>query len=339
MIPKRQPWSENGMETKKKIEEHVPDQNGDSPVWADFVWLDGELVPFDKAFVHFLSPTLHYGIGVFEGIRCYDTERGPAVFRMQEHLQRFINSARILGIDDFRYDLDSLRDAVCRVVLANNFRSCYIRPLLYFEGPMGLNLDHYHPIIGIAAWPWDPLLGTETIRSGVSVMVSSISRMHPGAGMTKAKLSGQYINSIIVKTMANRAGFDEAIMLDPEGYVAGCTGENILLVQDGVIFSPPKTASLEGVTRDTVITIARDSGYQVIEEPITRDHLYFCDEVLVCGTAAEVVGVREIDHRPVSDGGVGPVTRQIQQLYSDIVQGKTNHYNDWLDFMIMEPLI
>lgn len=306
---------------------------------ADFIWMDGELVPFDQAKVHFLSPTLHYGVGVFEGIRCYDTDRGPAVFRMGEHLRRFLNSVRVLGVEDIHHDIETLRDAVCRVIIANNLTECYVRPLLYFEGGLGLDLDEYYPVIGVAAWKWDPLLGKEAVDSGVSVMVSSVTRVNPNAGMTKSKFSGQYVNPIMVKTMAKRAGFDEAVMLDPEGYVAGCTGENILLVQDNAILTPPKSATLEGVTRDTVIKLARDSGYQVTEEPITRDQLYYADEVFVCGTAAQVVGVREIDYRPIGTGQVGPVTRHMQGLYQDTVRGRARRYLDWLDYMVLEPVI
>jgi branched-chain amino acid aminotransferase len=306
---------------------------------AEFIWMNGELVPFDQAKVHFLSPTLHYGIGVFEGLRSYNTDRGPAVFRMREHLRRFLNSVRVLGVEDIHHDLETLRDAVCRVIFANNLTECYIRPLLYFEGALGLDLDEYEPVIGIAAWKWDPLLGKDAVNSGVSVMVSSVTRIHPHAGMTKSKFSGQYVNPIMVKTMAKRAGFDEAVMLDPKGFVAGCTGENILLVQDNTVLTPPKSATLEGVTRDTVIKLARDSGYQVSEEPITRDQLYYADEVFVCGTAAEVVGVREIDYRPVGNGKIGPVTRHLQGLYQDTVRGRTRRYLDWLDYLVMEPMI
>lgn len=310
-----------------------------SSMMADLIWMDGELVPFDRAKVHFLSPSLHYGIGVFEGLRCYETARGPAVFRMHEHLRRFLNSVRVLGVDDIHHDLETLRDAVCRVVFANNLTECYIRPLLYFEGSLGLDLDEYYPAVGIAAWQWDPLLGKKALEVGVNMMVSSVTRIHPNAGMTKSKFSGQYVNPIMVKTMAKRAGFDEAVMLDPEGHVTGCTGENIFLVQDNVLLTPPKSATLQGVTRDTLIKLAHDNSYRVSEELITRDQLYYADEVFVCGTAAEVVGVREIDYRPIGTGMVGPLTRQLQALYHDTVKGRTRRYLDWLDYLVMEPMI
>lgn len=332
-------FSENGK--KKKQEDRRPDRSGlaDEPVnLADFIWLDGELVPYEQAKVHFLSPTLHYGLGVFEGIRCYATERGPAVFRMREHLQRFLNSIRVLGVEDLAYDVDTLRDAVCRVIFANNLAECYVRTMMYFEGPLGLNLDVYRPSVGIAVWQWNEFLGRDAVEKGARMMVSSVSRMHPNAGMTKAKFSGQYVNSIIAKTIAARAGFDEAIMLDQDGYVNGCTGENLLLVIDDVIYTPPKAVIMEGVTRDTILILARDNGYEIVEEPVSREQLYFADEVFVCGTAAEVVGVREIDYRLVGEGRIGPVTRNLQKQFSDVVRGRSHHYVDWLDYMVMEPL-
>ena len=330
----------NGTDTNEEERQHDRSSRLGAPViMAEFIWMDGELVPYERAKIHFLSPTLHYGLGVFEGIRCYATDRGPAVFRINEHLKRFLNSIRVLGVDDLAHDLDTLRDAVCRVIYANNLRECYIRSLLYFDGPLGLNLDAYVPAVGIAAWKWEAFLGQKALDSGARMMVSSITRMHPNTGMTKAKFSGQYVNSIIAKTIAARAGFDEAIMLDQEGYVNGCTGENLLLVRDNVIYSPPKAVILEGVTRDTILTLAQDDGYSVVEEPISRDQLYMADEVLVCGTAAEVVGVKEIDYRPVGDGQIGPVTRHLQQRYNDVVRGKDNRYLGWLDYMVMEPLI
>jgi len=334
--------SQPGNGTKIKESERKAQASAESEepsISAEFVWLDGELVPFAQAKVHFLSPTLHYGIGVFEGIRGYATERGPAVFRLREHLQRFLDSIRVLGVDDLPHDQESLRDAVCRVILANNLTECYVRPLLYFEGSMGLNFDAYLPVVGIAAWEWDTFLGQKAIESGARLMVSSLTRMHPTAGMTKAKFSGPYLNSIIAKTMANRAGFDEAIMLDTDGYVNGCTGENLLLVRNNIIFTPPKANILEGVTRNTVIKLARDSGYEVVEETITRDQLYIADEILLCGTAAEVVGVREIDYRPTGNGQVGPVTRHLQQRYFDVVHGRDRRYLEWLDYMVVEPVI
>jgi branched-chain amino acid aminotransferase len=310
-----------------------------SPMHSDYVWLDGELVPFEEATVHFLNPTMHYGPGVFEGIRCYATVRGPAVFRLREHLERFLHSIRILGLVDLEYSLGDLQEAVHRVVCANGFNECYIRPLLYFDGPLGLNLDAYRPVVAIAAWKWEALLGQAALETGVRMMVSSVTRMHPNAGMTKAKVSGQYVNSILAKTLAVRAGFDEAIMLDPEGYVAECTGENLLLVRDGVVYTTPRATILEGITRDTVLTLARDAGYKVVEERISRDQLYIADEVFVCGTAAEVVPVREIDYRPIGSGQPGPITRDLQQRFYATVRGQTERSRTWLDYMAVAAIV
>jgi branched-chain amino acid aminotransferase len=306
-------------------------------VKADYVWVDGDLVPFDKATVHFLNPTMHYGPGVFEGIRCYSTDRGPAIFRGREHMRRFLHSAHALGVSDLGFSLDDLMEAICMTVSANRFEECYIRPMMYFEGAMGLNLDAYEPVVAIAAWPWGAFLGEEKLETGVRMMVSSMTRMHPNASMTKAKISGQYVNSILAKTMAVRAGFDEAVMLDPEGYVAECTGENLLLVRNDVIYTAPRATILEGLTRDTVLTLARDAGYQVLEERLSRDQLYIADEVFVCGTAAEVVPVREIDYRPVGPGKAGPVTKHIQKLFYSTVKGEHPRSEEWCNFVLNDP--
>lgn len=306
-------------------------------VKADYVWVDGELVPFEKATVHFLNPTLHYGPGVFEGIRCYSTDRGPAIFRGREHMQRFLHSAHALGVVNLEHSLDDLMDAVCMTITANRFEECYIRPMMYFEGAMGLNLDDYHPVVAIAAWPWGAFLGEEKMETGARMTVSSMTRMHPNASMTKAKISGQYVNSILAKTIAVRSGFDEAVLLDPEGYVAECTGENLLLIRNNVIYTAPRATILEGLTRDAVLTLARDAGYQVVEERLSRDQLYIADEVFVCGTAAEVVPVREIDFRPVGSGTRGPITKHIQQLFYSAVRGNHARSKQWLNYTENDP--
>ena len=305
---------------------------------SDAIWIDGELVPFAEARVHLLSPTLHYGPGVFEGIRCYDTARGPGIFRLEAHLKRFLESVRVLGVRDFRWTMSDLRRAVTVTVRFNRFRSCYIRPVLYFGGGMGLDLDSYEPHLAVAAWEWDPLLGEEGTRAGVRMMVSSFTRMHPNASLTKGKINGQYVNSILAKSVARRAGFDEAIMLDPEGYVAECTGENLFVVRDGVIYTPPRASVLEGITRDTVLTLAADLGYPVVEERLSRDQLYIADEVFVCGTAAEVVPVTEVDFRPVGAGRIGPVGKAVQTLYFETVRGRGPRSTGWVEYVLMEPL-
>jgi branched-chain amino acid aminotransferase len=301
---------------------------------SDTIWMDGEFIPYDEAKVHFLSPTLHYGLGIFEGIRCYETPRGPAVFRLDEHLKRFLDSTLVFGILDFPYTHGELRHAVHKTILLNGFTECYIRPLVYLEeGSLGLNLDASRPVVGIATWEWGAFLGEEAKETGVKMMVSSFTRLHPNVNMTKAKITGNYVNSVMAKTLAVRAGFDEAIMLDPEGLVSECTGENLFLVRDGVIFTPPRTTILEGITRDTVITLAEDLGFQVKEEPVTRDQLYIADEVFVCGTAAEVVAVTGIDYRTIGKGGMGPVTRKLQSTYFNTVRGEGERSEEWLDWV------
>ncbi len=301
---------------------------------SKFVWMDGELVPFEKATIHFLTPALHYGLGVFEGIRCYNTPKGPAVFRLREHLERLIDSIEILGVRDFPYTVEQLRQAVHETIRANGFSECYIRPLIYMgNGPLGLNLDASRPLTGIAVWEWGAYLGEDALEKGVRMMVSSFTRQHPNANMTKAKITGNYPNSVMAKTFALRAGFDEAIMLDTNGLVAECTGENLFVVRGGKIYTTPRTTILEGITRDSIITVARDLGYEVIEETISRDQLYIADEVFLTGTAAECVSANEIDFRKIGDGKAGPVVRAIQEVFHDAIRGKDPRYEEWCDYV------
>ena len=301
---------------------------------SKYIWMDGKLVEFEKATVHFLTPALHYGLGAFEGIRCYGTSRGPAVFRLPEHLERLIDSMHILGVREMPYTVEQLREAVHQTILANEFKQCYIRPLIYMaNGPLGLNLDVSHPSVGIAVWEWGAYLGEEAIEKGVSMMISSFTRHHPNVTMTKAKITGNYPNSVMAKTLALRAGFDEAIMLDPTGLVAECSGENLFVVRNGKIYTSPRTTILEGITRDAVITLAGDLGYPVIEEPISRDQLYIADEIFLTGTAAECVAVREIDYRVIGSGQMGPVTRKIQKLFFETARGDGKRSDEWLDYV------
>jgi branched-chain amino acid aminotransferase len=296
------------------------------------IWMDGELVPHNEATVHFLSPALHYGLAAFEGIRCYESDQGPAVFRLQEHLERFMDSALIFGILDFPYTFGELRRAVHDVISANKLKSCYIRPLIYMaDGPLGLNLDEMEPAIGIAVWEWGTFLGEEALEKGARLQVSSFTRHHPNVSMTKAKISGNYANSVMAKTLAARAGFDEAVMLDPSGFVAECTGENIFLVRDSTIYTPPRATILEGITRASIITIAGDLRYEVIEETVSRDQLYIADEIFLSGTAAECVAVSEIDYRPIGSGSMGQITREIQQTFFETVRGAGPRSDEWLD--------
>jgi branched-chain amino acid aminotransferase len=295
--------------------------------------MDGELVPYEQATVHFITPTLHYGVGVFEGIRCYETPKGPGVFRLQEHLQRFLDSIHILGILDFPYTGQVLRAAVHQTIRADGFRECYIRPLMYLEGPMGLNMDRSRPRVGISAWEWGPYLGEEAKETGVHMMVSSFTRLHPNINMTKSKVVGNYVNSMLVKTLALRSGYDEAVILDPQGFVAECTGENLFMVRKGVVYTPALGSILEGITRDSIITLAHDQGLRVEETQISRDLLYIADEIFISGTAAEVVGVRMLDYRPIGRGGVGPVTKALAKAFTENIRGQGPHSQEWLDIV------
>jgi len=303
-------------------------------VEAKYVWMDGELVEFEKATVHFLTPALHYGAAVFEGIRAYSTDKGPAVFRLKEHAERLIDSAHVLGFRDLPWTVEQVANAIKETVKANSFASCYIRPLLYLGGrPAGLNLDAGKPSLGIAAWEWDNYLGEEALAKGIRANISSFTRHQPNVTMTKAKVAGNYANSILAKTESLRLGFDEAIMLNPQGYVAECTGENLFYVRNNKVVTPPLADILEGITRDSIMIIASDLGYEVSELPVSRDQLYIADEVFVCGTAAECIGLREIDFRTIGEGKTGPVTRSIQKTFYDAIQGKLPNYEKWLDYI------
>jgi len=298
---------------------------------SDFIWMDGTLVPFADAKIHLHSPSLHYGPGVFEGVRCYDTAHGPATFRLWEHMVRFTRSIHVLGFDS-PYSVEDLCDAVHQTILANKFRACYIRPLMYLEGPLALNLDETIPHVSISTWEWGTFLGKEALEKGASAMVSSFTRMHTNSSMTKAKITGQYVNSMLAKSMALKMGVKEAILLDTEGFVAECSGENIFLVRDGKIYTPPKAAILEGITRDCVIALAHDMGYEVIEETISRDQLYIADEIFVTGTAAEVTPVSQVDFRKIGSGKRGPVTKEIQEAFFENAQGRGKYSEKWLDW-------
>jgi branched-chain amino acid aminotransferase len=299
-----------------------------------YVWMNGEMVEFENATVHFLTPALHYGAAVFEGIRAYATDKGPAIFRSREHTDRLLDSARVLGFRDLPWTNEQIMVAMRDVVRINGLDSCYVRPLIYLSGrPAGLNLDGGKPALGIAAWEWNNYLGKDGLENGIRANISSFTRHQPNIMMTKAKISGNYANSILAKTESIRLGFEEAIMLDPQGFVAECTGENLFVVRNNRLYSPLLADVLEGITRDTIITIASDLGYQIVETQISRDQLYIADEVFVCGTAAECIGLREIDFRTIGNGKTGPVTRAIQTVYQDLVHGKIPQYIGWLDYV------
>jgi branched-chain amino acid aminotransferase len=300
---------------------------------AKYIWIDDGLQEMGKLNLSPINAGLHYGFSVFEGIRCYATDKGPAVFRLQEHMERLLASAHIIGFRDLPYTMKSLVDATHETIAANKFSACYIRPLIYLDGAMNMTLDSGSPRLMIAVWEWNSFLGKEATERGIRANISSFTRLHPNINMTKAKVSGNYVGSILAKTESQRAGFDEAIMLDPQGYVAECTGENIFVVRDGDIYTVPRASILEGITRDSLIKIAEDMGYRVIEEQISRDQLYIADEVFVCGTAAEVIALREIDFRKIGIGVMGPVTQGIQAEYRKLVTGTHARSEGWLSYV------
>ena len=298
------------------------------------IWLDGEMVNWDEAKVHVLSHALHYGTGYFEGIRCYALEDGrSAVFRLDEHVRRFFDSGKILGFPLPR-PFGEIKNAILDVVRANGLKECYIRPLAFVGlGELGLYAPDNPIQVAIAAWSWGAYLGDEGIKNGIRAKVSSYTRHHPNVMMTKSKVSGNYINSVLAKAEVKKAGYDEAIMLDPDGYVAEASGENIFIVRDGRIKTTPLTSILPGITRDSVLTIARDKGYPVAEERFTRDELYTADEAFFTGTAAELTPIREVDNRKVGERCPGPATQDLQQTFFDIIKGKNNKYARWLTYL------
>jgi branched-chain amino acid aminotransferase len=299
---------------------------------SKYVWMNGKLEEFEKATLHFLTPALHYGVGVFEGIRCYATAQGPAVFRLKEHIHRLVQSSRVLGFRELPYSEEELANAVRQTVAANGFDECYIRPLIFLdEGGWNLSVDMGKPSVGIAVWEWKNYLGAEALEKGIRANIASFTRHHPNVMMTKAKITGNYANSVLAKTESMRLGFDEAILLDPQGYIAECTGENIFLVRNNKVYTPPTAAILEGITRDTIITLCNDLGIEVVEQPISRDQLYIADEVFVSGTAAECIALTEIDFRVIGSGRMGPVTRAVQSAYHNAVRGLNPHSAEWLD--------
>jgi len=297
---------------------------------VDKIWMDGELVDWDDAKVHILTHSLHYGCGVFEGIRAYATARGPAVFRLTDHIERLFNSAKIFMLD-VPYTVDQIIAATKETVRVNNIESCYIRPLVYLGyGEMGLNPLPCPVNVSIAVWPWGTYLGDEGIKRGVRMKISSWQRHDPNAMPPAAKGTGMYLNSSMAKVEALKAGYDEAILLSPQGYVSECTGENIFVVKRGRIITPPTSAgALEGITQSSVMTIARDLGIECEVGHILRSDLYTADEAFLSGTAAEVVPIRSVDDREIGDPG--PVTRKVQEVFFATVKGEVDRYKDWLE--------
>lgn len=297
------------------------------------IWLDGEMVPWRQAKIHVLTHTLHYGVGVFEGVRAYKTSRGTAIFRLPAHTERLFHSAHILAMS-MPYDRDTI-NAVCRAVVRDNgLASAYLRPMCFYgsEG-MGLRADNLRVHVMVAAWEWGAYLGAENMERGIRIRTSSFTRHHVNITMCKAKANGNYMNSILALQEATRDGYDEALLLDNEGYVSEGSGENIFILRDGVMFTPDLTSALEGITRDTIIRFAADLGIPLREKRITRDEVYIADEAFFTGTAAEVTPIRELDGRAIGNGRRGPITEKLQSMYFDQVHGRREEYPEWLTFV------
>jgi branched-chain amino acid aminotransferase len=294
-----------------------------------WIWQNGELIPWREARVHVLTHTLHYGVGVFEGVRAYATPQGPCIFRLEDHTRRLFDSAHILGLQ-IPYTPDEVNAAQREVFRANELEEGYLRPMVYLgsEG-MGLRAKGLSVNLVIAAWPWPDYMDADSRDKGIKVRTSSYTRHHVNVTMCKAKANGNYINSILALHEAVECGCDEALLLDPEGYVAEGTGENVFLVKNGVLHTPELTSCLNGITRNTILHLAAEAGIEVRERRITRDEVYICDEAFFTGTAAEVLPIRELDGRPIGSGKRGPVTEQLQATYFDQVRGKRSAFPEW----------
>jgi branched-chain amino acid aminotransferase len=297
------------------------------------IWMDGKLVPWREAKVHVLTHTLHYGLGVFEGVRAYKTERGTAIFRLSEHTDRLFRSAHILRMA-MPYDKGTVNEAIRTVVRDNKLDSGYIRPMCFYgaEG-MGLRADKLQTHVMVAAWEWGAYMGEENLKRGIKVRTSSFTRHHVNVTMCKAKANANYLNSMLALNEALSSGCDEAMLLDTEGYVAEGSGENIFIIRNGKLYTPELTSALDGITRDTIITLAGEIGVPVQEKRITRDEVYIADEAFFTGTAAEVTPIREVDGRVIGGGSRGPITERLQALYFDQVHGRRNEYPEWLTFV------
>ncbi|MEW6569846.1 MAG: branched-chain amino acid transaminase [Nitrospirota bacterium] len=294
------------------------------------IWMDGKFVDWDSANVHILTHTLHYGLGVFEGIRCYETVDGPAIFRLDEHIDRLINSAHIFMID-MPYSKEEIKEAIIETIKVNKIKECYIRPLVYIgHGVMGLYPQGNPVKVSIAVWPWGTYLGEKGLESGIRVKVSSFIRNHVNSNMSRAKVCGYYVNSQLAKREAISCGYDEALLLDTEGYVSEGSGENIFISRGGVLKTTPLTSILEGITRNSIMRIAEDEGLKIVEERFTRDEVYIADEAFFTGTAAEVTPIREVDGRMIGKGMPGKMTKRLQSIFFDLVKGKNKRYEAWL---------
>jgi branched-chain amino acid aminotransferase len=294
------------------------------------IWYDGKLVPWRNATTHVLTHSLHYGLAVFEGVRAYNTVKGTAIFRLREHTQRLLNSAHIYMMK-IPYSIDTLMDAQKEVVRANKLESCYLRPIAFYGSEkMGVSPKGNSVHVAIAAWPWGAYLGAEALEKGIRVKTSSYARHHVNVSMTRAKYSGTYANSILANLEATEHGYDEGLLLDVDGFVAEGSGENLSMVKDGKIYEPELNSALIGITRESIITLARDMGYSVGTKRITRDDLYIADEAFFTGTAAEVTPIRELDGRIIGSGQRGPITAKLQKAFFECVNGKSEKHADWL---------
>ncbi|MBI3793151.1 MAG: branched-chain amino acid transaminase [Nitrospinae bacterium] len=299
---------------------------------SDFIWMDGKFVRWDEANVHVMTHTLHYGAGVFEGIRCYKTSKGPAVWRHREHIKRLFGSAHILGYE-IPFSQEEVLEAVRETIRKNKLDACYIRPIAFLgDEARGLSTKALSVHLSIAVWPWGKYLGDDATK-GIRVMVSSYTRHHPNVTMTKAKATGIYINSVLAKQEALRNGYDEAVLLDPFGNVGEGSGENIFTVRDGKLKTPPAVSVLEGITRDTIMRLAADMNLPVQEMYFPRDELYIADEIFLTGTAAEVTAVREVDNRKTTSNRMGPITKKLHDAFFETVDGKNPKYPGWLDIL------
>lgn len=297
------------------------------------IWLDGEMVPWRDAKVHVLTHTLHYGMGVFEGVRAYETANGTAIFKLKEHTDRLFRSAHIMRMD-MPFDKDVLNEAQKAVVRENDLHEAYLRPMVFYgsEG-MGLRADNLQSHVMVAAWEWPSYMSPEAREKGIKVRTSSYTRHHVNISMCKAKANGHYINSMLALNEALECGCDEALLLDNEGYVAEGSGENIFVIRDGVMFTPELTSCLDGITRKTIFTFAKDLGVDIQEKRITRDEVYVADEAFFTGTAAEVLPIRELDGRAIGNGARGPLTEKFQTMYFDAVKGRREQNSEWLSFV------
>ena len=294
------------------------------------IWKDGQLVDWRDATLHMLTHSLHYGMAVFEGVRAYNTVNGTAIFRLKEHTQRLYNSAKIFQMK-IPFDMETVIEAQKEVVRANKLESCYLRPLVWIGSEkMGVSARGNTIHVAIAAWPWGAYLGEEGLAKGIRVKTSSYTRHHVNVSMVRAKASGYYINSILANQEVTADGYDEALLLDTEGYVSEGAGENVFIVKHGRIYTPDLASCLDGITRDSVVTLARDMGIEVIEKRLTRDEVYCADEAFFTGTAAEVTPIRELDGRTIGAGSRGPVTEKLQAMFFDVVGGKAEKYRHWL---------